>query len=98
MAWRKKRIEVLEAVNGRVWGTSPTEQTVSLRRTIRWVQVHASRLKGGIPHANKFYLDIHRESLLKRVALFPSNFIIATEHLVREGNLLVVPRGEKAHL
>jgi hypothetical protein len=54
--------------------------------------------KWSIPHADKFYLNIHRESLLERHALFPSSFVIATEHLVRKRNLLVVPRGEQADL
>ena len=56
------------------------------------------RRKGIIPHAHKFYLDIHRESLLERDALFYSSWVIATEHLIRQGNLLEVPRRKKAHL
>jgi hypothetical protein len=63
---------------------------------IRW-RAHECR-KWSIPHADKFYLNIHRESLLKRHALLPASFVIATEHLVRKRNLLVVPRGEQAHL
>jgi hypothetical protein len=30
--------------------------------------------------------------------LFPPSFVITTEHLIRKGSLLVVPRGEQAHL
>jgi hypothetical protein len=51
-----------------------------------------------IPYADKFYLNIHREGLLKCVALIPPSRVLASEHLVCEGNLLVVPRREQAHL
>ena len=63
-------------------------------------QVHVLRpdWKRSTPDADKFYLNIHRESLLKCVALIPPFWIFASEHLVCEGYLLVVPRREQAHL
>ena len=84
-------------MNGRVRGTIPTEQTVSLRRALG-AKLTCHGRKGSIPHADKLDLNIHRESLLERIALLPPSFVIATEHLIREGNLLVVPRGDQAHL
>jgi hypothetical protein len=54
--------------------------------------------KRSIPYAHKFNLNIHREGLLKRVALVPPSCVLASEHLVCEGNLLVVPGREQAHL
>lgn len=51
-----------------------------------------------IPYADKIYLNIHREGLLECVALLPPNYVLASKHLVCKGNLLVVPRGEQAHL
>lgn len=60
--------------------------------------VYVSCVRERIPDADEFDLDVGRESFLKRGALFPANHVIATEHLVRERNLLVVARGEKAHL
>jgi len=87
----------LEAVNGRVCGNSPTEQTVSLRHPL--VAGYTSRIETErVPHADEFYLDICRESFLEGGALFPPNIVVTTEHLIREGNLLVVACGEKAHL
>jgi hypothetical protein len=61
-------------------------------------RVHVSRETEGIPHADKFNLDIDREGFLEYGALFPASIIVLTEHLIREGDLLVVARGEKAHL
>jgi len=60
--------------------------------------VYVPRVTERIPDADKFDLDVSRESFLERGALLPANRVIATEHLVRERNLLVVARGEKAHL
>ena len=60
--------------------------------------VYVSRERKRIPDADEFDLDVGRESFLERGALFPASQVIATEHLVRERNLLVVARGEKAHL
>lgn len=54
--------------------------------------------KRSIPYADKFYLNIHREGLLECVTLIPPSCVLASEHLVCEGNLLVVPRREQAHL
>ena len=51
-----------------------------------------------LPYANEIYLDIYRESLLERSTLFPTCFIVASVHVVREGNLLVVPRRKQANL
>jgi len=51
-----------------------------------------------IPDADEFDLDVGRESFLEHGALSPANIVIATEHLVRERNLLVVACREKAHL
>jgi len=48
----------------------------------------------GVPYTNEFYLNIHRKSLLEHGALTPTDFVVATEHPVREGNLLVVTRGK----
>ena len=45
-----------------------------------------------LPYANEIYFYIHRESLLEHSALFPTRFIVASVHVVSEGNLLVVPR------
>ena len=87
----------MEAVNGRVCGTSPTEQTVSLRHAL--VAGYSSRVETErVPDADEFYLDICRESFLEGVALIPPLIVVTTEHLIREGNLLVVARREKAHL
>jgi hypothetical protein len=63
-------------------------------------QAHVLRpgWKRSIPYADKIDLNIHRESLLKCVALIPPFFVLGSEHLVCEGNLLVVPRREQAHL
>lgn len=63
-------------------------------------QAHVLRpgQKRSIPHADKFYFNIDREGFLECVALVPPSFILASEHLVCEGNLLVVPRREQAHL
>jgi hypothetical protein len=52
----------------------------------------------GIPYANKIDLNIYRKSFLECDALIPTLFVVATEHLVREGNLLVVTRGEQTDL
>ena len=46
----------------------------------------------GIPYSNEFYLNIYRKGLLERVALSPTRFIVTSEHLVGEGNLLVITR------
>ena len=46
--------------------------------------------KTGIPYTKELYLDIYRKSLLELDALIPTRFVVASEHLVREGNLLVV--------
>jgi hypothetical protein len=51
-----------------------------------------------IPDADEFDLDVGRESFLEHGALFPASIVILNEHLVRERNLLVVARREKAHL
>lgn len=51
-----------------------------------------------IPHADKFDLNVDREGFLEHGALSPTLVIVTTEHLIREGNLLVVARREKAHL
>ena len=56
------------------------------------------RVTERIPDADEFDLDVSRESFLERGALSPANIVIATEHLIRERNLLVVARREKAHL
>jgi len=63
-------------------------------------QAHVLRSgwKRSIPYADKIYFNIHRESLLECVALIPPSVVVATVHLVCEGNLLVVPRREQAHL
>jgi hypothetical protein len=42
------------------------------------------------------YID--REGLLECIRLFPSDLIDTSEHLVGEGNLLVIACGEKADL
>jgi hypothetical protein len=55
-------------------------------------------VKQSIPHADKFYLNIDREGFLEDGALSPTLFVVLTEHLIREGNLLVVACREKAHL
>jgi len=89
-------MELLEAVNGRVVGTIPTEQTVSLRQVK--LMCYGTVWKRSIPYADKFYLNIHRKSLLKCVALIPPSRVPAGEHLVRKGNLLVIPSREQAHL
>ena len=60
--------------------------------------MYVSRERKRIPDADEFDFDVSRESFLERGTLFPANIVIATEHLVRERNLLVVARGEKAHL
>ena len=60
--------------------------------------VYVSRVTERIPDADEFDLNVSRESFLERGALLPANIVVATEHLVRERNLLVVARGEKAHL
>ena len=84
-------------MNGRVRGTNPTEQTVSLRHAlVAWCYV--PHVTEGIPDADEFDFDVGRECFLERVALSPANIVIATEHLVRERNLLVVARREKTHL
>ena len=57
-----------------------------------------SHQKGSIPHADKFYLNIDRESLLECGALLPPSFVIASVHLICEGNLLAIPPGQQAHL
>jgi hypothetical protein len=49
-------------------------------------------------HTTRRNLNINRECFLERVALFPPGIIIAPEHLIHEGNLLVVPCWEKADL
>ena len=85
-------MEVLEAVNGRVRGTIPTEETVSLRCTLD-VKYLRHTEKGVYHTPTKFYLNINRKSLLECGALFPPGFVIATVHLICEGNLLAIPRG-----
>ena len=91
-------MEVLEDVNGSLWGTKPTEQTVSLRRVLSAKLISYGHWKRSIPHADKFYLNIHRESFLECGALIPPSLILASVHLVCEGNLLVVPSREQPHL
>jgi hypothetical protein len=90
-------MEVFETVNGRLRGHIPTEETVSLRRALDAKYLGHIEKEGSIPHADKFYLNIDRESLLEYNAWCP-NLVIATVQLICEGNLLAVPRGEQAHL
>jgi len=61
-------------------------------------RVHVSHETGRLPYAYKFDLNIDREGFLEHGALSPTLLIVTTEHLIREGNLLVVARREKAHL
>jgi hypothetical protein len=47
-----------------------------------------------LPSAKKVYPDIDREGLLEVFTLFPSKLVLASIHLICEGDLLVVPRGK----
>jgi len=69
---------------------------VSLHATL--VANRVACIDKSVPHADKFYLDIHRECFLERSALFPSFIVIAGEHLICKGDLLVVARREQTHL
>lgn len=51
-----------------------------------------------IPNANEFDVDVDREGFLEGRALLPPSFVRLGEHLVGEGNLLVVACREKANL
>jgi hypothetical protein len=54
--------------------------------------------KKGIPYTNKFDFNIYGKSFLEHDALIPTSLVVATEHLVREGNLLVITRGKQTNL
>ena len=52
----------------------------------------------GIPYTNKLYFNIYRKSLLELDALIPTRFVVMSEHLVCEGNLLVVTCRKQTNL
>lgn len=51
-----------------------------------------------IPYANKFNFDIYRKSFLERLTLVPTRLVVAAEHLIREGDLLVITRRKQTNL
>lgn len=51
-----------------------------------------------LPDAYKLNIDIDREGLLKLVALLPPKLVLASVHLVREGDLLVIAGGQQPNL
>ena len=51
-----------------------------------------------IPDTDKFDIHIHGERFLESSTLFPTKFICLGEHLVREGNMLVVRCRKKTDL
>jgi hypothetical protein len=55
-------------------------------------------MKRGSPDSKKLDIDVHRESLFERRALFPTDVVGTCVHLVGEGDLLVVAGGEEADL
>lgn len=52
----------------------------------------------GIPYTNEFYLNIYRKSFLKHDALIPTLVVVASVHLVSEGDLLVIARRKQTNL
>jgi hypothetical protein len=108
IACRKWRIEVLEAVNGRVRHYSdradrfPTPCYTVRAKLMCHVENRTYHIDVEVEFVGVctdiFNLNINRKCFLERVALFPPGIIIAPEHLIHEENLLAVPCLEKADL
>ena len=92
-------MDELDEVNGRRWGMSPTALTVSLEDGRYSVNVRDANEKIYYgPYTYEFNIDVHRECLFERRALFPSGLILTSKHLVRKRHLLAIECREKANL
>ena len=98
---------VLEVVNGRHVGISPTELTVSLEEEEK-PKSRVNKEKGKNrrnkkimntgPNPQKLDIDVNREGFFELLGLFESPPIIFGVHFIRERNLLMIADGEKPNL
>ncbi len=79
-------MRVFELVNGKRWGISPTELTVSLHRVNEPHKM--AKDNHHKPDSYKCEFGLYRKRFLEHNRLCVSNFIVSLEYVIREGNFL----------